>query len=216
MKPSIALTFDDGPNGVATRSIVDILKSKNVPAAFFCIGSRIEKDPKTVRYVNDHGFSVANHSWRHSFYLPVQSLSAMRDELHRTSELLQTITGRPPSLFRPPHGFCTPRLVSAAQQERLEIIGWSVDPQDYYTDNAQLIVERIVKQAHDGGIILLHDGLHDGFRAKQLADRKGTIEALPLVIDALREKGYDFVVLDQLPRMSHWTSHLFPTEPKTK
>lgn len=79
-----------------------------------------------------------------------------------------------------------------------EILNWSVDPQDYMTGNAQALIDRVTRRVRRGSIILMHDGLQDGPRVKQLKNRRGTITALPIMIDRLRNRGYTFVTLDQL------------------
>ncbi len=194
----IALTFDDGPNGAATRSIVDILKAKNVPATFFEVGRSVAADPATTKYVAERGFTIGNHSWDHSFDLPFDSPKNIHQELVKTNDLIKSLTGQQPIYFRPPHGFRSPQLLYEAGQQHLTIVDWSVDPQDYLTGNSQTIINRVTSHVRPGRIILMHDGLQDGPRVAQLKNRRGTITALPIMIDRLRNKGYKFVTLDQL------------------
>ncbi len=194
----VALTFDDGPNGLATRAIVDILKSKNVPATFFEVGRSIAADPTTSRYVSQAGFPIENHSWDHSFRLPYMTPGHIHHELAATSAEINVATGQSPTMFRPPHGLRSPELLYEAEHLHLRMINWTVDPQDYNTGDPSLITDRIVDHVRHGSIILLHDGLQDGPHAEQLHDRRGTIEALPEIIDRLRADGYTFVNLKQI------------------
>lgn len=194
----VALTFDDGPNGAATRAIVDTLVAKQVPATFFEVGRSVAADPNTSKYVADHAFTIGNHSWDHSFNLPYDSPKHIRRELVQTNGQILAATGLRPQYFRPPHGFRSPQLLFEAKRQHLEIIDWNVDPQDYMTQDVQTIINRVMRHIHPGSIVLLHDGLQDGFRVKQLIGRHGTITALPIMIDQLRQQGYTFVSLRQL------------------
>jgi peptidoglycan-N-acetylglucosamine deacetylase len=194
----VALTFDDGPNGAATRRIVDILKSKNVPATFFEVGRNVQRDPTTAAYVAANGFLIGNHSWDHSYAIPFKRPSKIRNELEATTHAIEGTTGAQPSLFRPPHGWKSPQLLMVTREEHMRIVNWSLDPRDYWTDDPRAIVRRVVRHSKPGSIILLHDGLQDGPRADKLRDRQATIEALPQIIDELRADGYRFVTIDQL------------------
>lgn len=194
----VALTFDDGPNGVATRQIVDILKSYHVPATFFEVGRSVMADPATATYVHDAGFPIENHSWDHSFRLPYMMPSHIQQELRRTDAAIVAATGTAPTFFRPPHGFRSPQLVFEVDRLHLKSVDWTVDPQDYNTGNPKTIVDRVVDKTRAGSIILLHDGLQDGLHVHDLGHRQGTIAALPMIIADLRAKGYSFVTIGQL------------------
>jgi len=196
--PTLYLTFDDGPNGQATRQIVDILKSKNVPATFFEVGRSIAADPSTSAYVSNAGFPIENHSWDHSFSLPVMSPSHIRRELTQTSEEIRVVAHQQPTMFRPPHGLRSPQLLYEVEQQHLRVVNWNLDPEDYNTGDPATIINRVVNHVHHGSIILLHDGLQDGIHAVELHDRAGDIAALPELIDQVRAKGYTFVSLTKV------------------
>lgn len=194
----VALTFDDGPNGQATRAMVDILAARHVPATFFMVGRSVAADPTTTKYVTDHGFSIGNHTWDHSFRIPVMSPNGIARELARTSTVIQKTTSITPEFFRPPHGYRSPQLLYEAHREHLRAVDWSVDPQDYNTGNADTITQRVLSSVKPGSIILLHDGLQDGLKVKTLHNREGTIAALPQILDGLQKKGYTIVPLAKL------------------
>lgn len=194
----VALTFDDGPNGAATRAIVDILSREGVAATFFEIGDRVAADPATARYVAEHGFPIGNHSWDHSFLLPTRGAPRVEREIVSTSAAIKDATGVAPRYFRPPHGWRSPQLLVAARHEHLKLVEWSVDPVDYLTSDPRRIADRVVRRARPGSIVLLHDGLEDGFRVKGRRGREGTIAALPVIIAELRHEGYTFVTLEEL------------------
>lgn len=194
----VALTFDDGPNSQATRTIVDILKQRDVPATFFEVGKSIAADTATSKYVADNGFSVENHSWDHSLKIPVRSERELNRELTKTTQEIENTTGEVPHFFRPPHGLRSPQLLLATRKEHLRIITWSVDPKDYSTNDGEKIYTDTITDVHSGSIVLLHDGVQDGPHAKEVQNRQGTITALPQIIDTLRQRGYVFVSLDKL------------------
>ncbi len=202
-KQLVALTFDDGPNGQATRQIVDILHQAQVPATFFEVGRSIAADPATARYVTSHGFSIGNHSWNHSFRLPYFSPSHIADDLRNTSQEIFRVTGTQPVYFRPPHGLRSPQLLYEADHQQLRLVDWSVDPRDYLLVTASTIVHRVVNHTRSGSIILLHDGVQDGPAAGQVRNRQSTITALPVIIANLRQRGFTFVTLDQLLPKEH-------------
>lgn len=201
----VALTFDDGPNGKATRTIVDILTKENVPATFFELGDRIAADPVTAAYVADHHLVIENHSWSHSFRLPVDGPGSIKRELKKTSQAIVTATGVAPTLFRPPHGWRSPIMMYEAHKAGLRMIDWSVDSMDYLTNNPAVIISRVLRHVHAGSIVLLHDGVQDGPKAKTLQARTATIAALPTIISALRAQGYRFVTVPEMLEVSRPT-----------
>ncbi len=199
----IALTFDDGPNGQATRTIVDILVKEHVPAAFFMVGKNVAADPATVQYVANHGFTIGNHTWDHSWQVPTMTHKQVTEELQKTSSAIQETTGTAPVYMRWPHGMhnATDDVVATALQ--LQPVDWQIDPQDYATNNADLLAERVVSQIHGGDTILFHDGLQDGQFSQLLQRRQATISALPIIIAAVRAQGYTFVSIEQLAAFHH-------------
>ena len=56
------LTFDDGPNGSHTASLLDILKRYELQAIFFVIGEHAEEYPDLVRRIHDEGHEIGNHT----------------------------------------------------------------------------------------------------------------------------------------------------------
>src|SRR4051812_404448 len=102
MKPSLYLTFDDGPHEDNTPAILDILGEQQAHATFFQEGRFIDIHPEITTRVAQEGHTVANHTQRHVERLPDQEPDFIRDELASTSDAIERATGRRPSLFRPP------------------------------------------------------------------------------------------------------------------
>ncbi|MFH9013325.1 polysaccharide deacetylase family protein [Streptomyces sp. NPDC017943] len=181
----IALTFDAGPSEHSAR-LLDILKEKQVPATFFLLGERhIEKYPELVRRMADEGHEVASHTWDHKI-LTELSPERIREELRRPNEEIERLTGRRPTLMRPPQGRTNETVHEISRELGLSEVLWSVTAKDYTTTDPALITRRVLAQSSRDGIILLHD-LYDG-----------TVPAVPGIIDALKERGYVFVTVPHL------------------
>lgn len=181
----IALTFDAGPSENSAR-LLDILKEKHVPATFFLLGKRhIEKYPELVERMAAEGHEVASHTWDHRILTRITP-AQIRDELVRTDDAIERITGRRPTLMRPPQGRTDDEVHKICRELGLSEVLWSVTAKDYATTDSALITKRVLAQASRDGIILLHD-LY-----------QGTVPAVPGIIDALKERGYVFVTVPQL------------------
>ena len=199
----LALTFDDGPDATWTPKILDILKEKNVPAAFFVIGESASEFPQIVKNEYQSGNDVGNHTFTHPDFETI-SKSQLQIELNLTELLLESNLGVKTLLFRPPYGIDhQPETASEIQMLPIPqamgyiIVGARVDPHDWGEPNGgsppptATIVERVLHDAQlgKGNIILMHDGG---------GERANTVAALPQIIDGLRAKGYEFVSVADL------------------
>ncbi|MFI8519850.1 polysaccharide deacetylase family protein [Streptomyces sp. NPDC085481] len=181
----IALTFDAGP-GKDTPHLLDVLKEKKVPATFFLLGKKhVDRYPEVVKRIADEGHEVANHTWTHQVLTDLDA-AEVRDELSRTQDAIAKITGRKPTLMRPPQGRTDDTVSDVSRDLGLAQVLWSVTAKDYSTTDTALIRQRVLEQAHADGIILLHD-IYDG-----------TVPAVPGIIDELKRQGYTFVTVPQL------------------
>lgn len=181
----IALTFDAGPSENSAR-LLDILKEKQVPATFFLLGKRhIEKYPELVERMAAEGHEVASHTWDHKILTRITP-AQIRGELERTDDAIERITGKKPTLMRPPQGRTDDTVHKICRELGLAEVLWSVTAKDYATTDSALITKRVLAQATRDGIILLHD-LY-----------RGTVPAVPGIIDALKARGYVFVTVPQL------------------
>jgi cellulose synthase/poly-beta-1,6-N-acetylglucosamine synthase-like glycosyltransferase/peptidoglycan/xylan/chitin deacetylase (PgdA/CDA1 family)/spore germination protein YaaH len=191
----VALTFDDGPDPKWTPEVLDILKAANVKAAFFLVGANAEKYPGLVRRIVAEGHEIGNHTYYHP-NLALCWPEHIRLELNATQLLLETITGRSTTLFRPPYAADTsPSKISEliplqiAQDLGYLVVLENIDPQDWAQPGADVILQRVKQQRHDGSIILLHDAG---------GDREETVEALPRILDYLHTRGDSIVSLSTL------------------
>ena len=191
----VAISFDDGPDPRWTPKILDILKGANVKAAFFLVGANAERYPKLVRRIVDDGHEIGNHTYYHP-NLALCWPEHIRVELNATQLLLETITGRATTLFRPPYAAdssptqltdLTPLKI--AEDLNYLVVLESIDPQDWAKPGTDTIVQRVKQQRHDGSVILLHDAG---------GDRSQTVEALPRILDWLHTRGDTVVPLSTL------------------
>jgi cellulose synthase/poly-beta-1,6-N-acetylglucosamine synthase-like glycosyltransferase/peptidoglycan/xylan/chitin deacetylase (PgdA/CDA1 family)/spore germination protein YaaH len=197
----LAITFDDGPDAEWTPQILDILKSRKVPATFFIIGNNAEANPEIVQRMLAEGHEIGNHTFTHPI-LSETPEQATKLELNANQRLFQAITGRSMRLFRPPY-------ISDAQPNDIEeiipveiaqnlgyiTVGQHIDPDDRKRPGVQAIIDRTIQQVHStkaedqGSVILFHDSG---------GDRSETVAALPFIIDKLRAQGYRFVLASKL------------------
>lgn len=188
----IALTFDAcqtaRPAGFDT-GIVRILRRTHTPATL-CLGGRwMETHPAATRDLGrDPLFELGNHSYIHPHMTRVLP-ARMRAEMQQTQDIMFRLTGRQGVLFRPPYGEYNALVEQQAARLGLRTLTWSVvtgDPDPHVT--APRIVHAVLARARPGAIVIMHingRGWH-------------TAEALPLLIPALRARGYTFVTVSQL------------------
>ena len=189
---AVALTFDDGPNPGATPAILDALGDRGVKATFFILGRHADRWPDLVRRVADEGHAIGNHGYFHR-KLHRRSPRYVREDLRLGTEAIERACGARPRWFRAPHGFRTPWVVPIAGRLGQQTVGWSLGVWDSDRPGADVIARRTVEGARPGSILLLHDG--DGYDAD--GDRTQTAQAVPSIVDALHQRGYRFVTLDE-------------------
>ncbi len=185
----IALTFDDGPWPKTTNEILYILNKNNIKATFFFIGRNVQSFPDLAKLVAEHGHAVGNHSWSHPYHQ--HSTATAAQQIDRTTELIYKLTGIKTTMFRPPGGYLTNGLVAYAHSKNYVNVMWSADSMDYAVSSSTLL-RNVMNQSSPGGIVLMHDGG---------GNRMGTVNALPEMINQLRQQGYKFVTVPELMEM---------------
>jgi peptidoglycan/xylan/chitin deacetylase (PgdA/CDA1 family) len=184
----IALTFDDGPWPGQTQRILAILASENVKATFFMMGMCVQREPSLAKRVVAEGHLVANHTQTH-LGLGRATPAQVAYQMATGEATIRRYTGVEPTWFRAPGGVVTPIVKQEAKVLGERIAGWTLDTMDWKKPPAYQIVKRVVQNAKNGAIVLMHDGG---------GDRKQTIDALPNTIKQLKAKGFTFVTLDQM------------------
>ena len=180
--PLVALTFDDGPRSSTTGPLLDGLELREVPATFFLVGNRIPGNEDLVRRMAAEGHQIGIHTYDH---VELKGLSRRDFDLQvgKTRALLTGLLGEGSYWLRPPYG-----LIDKAAENWCggPIILWSVDPEDWKDDNIDRITAAVLDHVSDGDIILMHDL----FASSE--------EAALQVVDALLDRGFCFVTVEQL------------------
>jgi cellulose synthase/poly-beta-1,6-N-acetylglucosamine synthase-like glycosyltransferase/peptidoglycan/xylan/chitin deacetylase (PgdA/CDA1 family) len=202
----VALSFDDGPDPTWTPKILKILKEKNVIGTFFMIGSVAQNNIGVMEQVYREGHEIGNHTWFHPDISEISNTNVDL-ELNLTERLFAAELGVQPLYFRPPYSIDQEPDTNdqAAPADRIQnlgyiIVGDKIDTDDWDENppkSPQEITDSVFQQFTDmqtrpwmrGSIILLHDGG---------GDRSATIAALPVLIDALRARGYKIVSVSAL------------------
>jgi peptidoglycan/xylan/chitin deacetylase (PgdA/CDA1 family) len=185
----MAITFDDGPSGPGTLSLLGILERNRVKATFFLTGENVSYYPASVRAIFDAGHELGNHSWDGETAGAPAGGQAVRAKLENTSEGIRSITGTAPVLFRPPNLEYDRLLRRICAGMGLVSIGASCIGRDYEPGiSAGQIVRNILAGAEDGGIILLHEP----------NTAPAVIAALQDIIDRLRARGFWLMPIGQL------------------
>jgi len=186
----VALTFDDGPNPDATPQILDTLAEKGVRATFFVLGSHAERWPEIVRRISHEGHQLGNHGYFHR-KLQFKSPFYVSRDIRLGIRAIKRAGAPAPKYFRAPHGFRSPWTTPIASSYGERTVGWSLGVWDSDRPGVEEIVRRTLEGVSPGSIVLLHDG--DGYNPD--GDRMQTAAALPLIIDRLKEQGYEFATL---------------------
>ena len=188
----MALTFDDGPYPPYTDRLLDVLKEKKAHATFFLVAEQAQRHPELVKRALAEGHTVGLHAFRHRDFLKLAEEERQKD-LALGKKVLHDITGKEPVYWRPPHGFRDFSVMEVAAAEKLTVVNWSVIPRDWTGIGKQEIHNRVTDKAENGAIVLLHDGDSPFYKAS----RQPTVDAVALLIDSLREKGYHLVSLEE-------------------
>lgn len=183
--PEVALTFDDGPHPHYTPKILAILKRYNIKATFFVVGEMAQKYPWLIKDEYAAGDLIGNHTYHHVNLTKIPFVE-VAIEWQANQDVIKSITGKDMKYCRPPGGDYDRHVINAAMDVGLTTVLWTDDPGDYASPGDKTIEVRTLDRVHNGGIILLHDGIQQ------------TIDVLPQIIETLQRKGYKFVTVDQM------------------
>lgn len=178
----VALTFDDGPNPDYTPELLDELKKRGVPATFFVLGAEVEQYPELVRRASEEGHLIGVHSYKHVNLRQLSDQQAV-EQVNHTNEAIHAACGQYASYIRPPYGCWKEDLDYEVQM--VEVL-WDIDPRDWATTSADLVVQRVLQDVEENSIILLHDA------------SESSVRAACMIIDRLQAQGYTFVTVEEL------------------
>ena len=183
----VALTFDDGPTPQGVNAILPVLEEHDVQATFFLIGHLMEQHPQEAAKILEAGHELGNHTYSHKQNM-FRSQSFYRDEVLGTKELLDGY-GSDTNLFRPPFGKRLIGLPMVVDEAGYISIMWDVADRSNTFPKPADYAAGIVNRAQPGSIILMHPM----YRHNQTARK-----ALPMVIEGLRDRGFEIVTVSQL------------------
>jgi peptidoglycan-N-acetylglucosamine deacetylase len=192
-RPRLALTFDDGPSP-GTAEILDVLREFSARATFFQIGEAARRDPVLARRVSDEGHEIGNHTLSHAA-LYAKTPAGVYGEVSGAQRVLQEIHGGAPQWFRAPYGCRWFGLRDALRDHGLTGVMWSCLGLDWKRPAGE-VAARVIAHAGNGSIICLHDGR----AGRPGADCRATVEALRLILPALRDQRFEFVTLSEVVR----------------
>jgi chitooligosaccharide deacetylase len=184
----IGLSFDDGPSRF-TAPLLDVLADHGAHATFFLIGSMAEQSPELVRQIAAGGHELGNHTWSHPSLARDCDDDRVRSELQSTSDLLQRLVGRRPTLFRAPGYDCDERVRAIGAELGLRHADGDVTPPDWLPGARSLVIATFLLRGAAPGVVV---GLHDGIPPDEdgpEATRQPTVEALGKVLPQLASRG---------------------------
>ncbi len=184
----VALTFDDGPHQKYTTEILDLLEQYNAKGTFFIVGKQAEKNPEIVLRMYEEGHEIANHTYTHPYSTNV---SRIMKEIKQTNDVIYSITGFTPILFRPVEGQYTDAMINEVTKSGFKVVMWSwhQDTEDWKNPGVKRIVNIVLKGTKEGNVILFHDGG---------GNREQTVKALKEILPKLQTQGYRFVSINDL------------------
>jgi peptidoglycan/xylan/chitin deacetylase (PgdA/CDA1 family) len=179
-KPTVALTFDDGP-GKYINKILNILNKNHIQATFFW-QSRLLYNERPWKRTIDEGHVIGTHTINHPNLARLSYKEQFR-QISKSKQHLEQIIGQDIHYFRPPFGVYNETTINITNELKLTPILWSISSFDWkLKDYPNKIIENVVHNLHDGGIILLHE-------------LEQTVMILPKLIQEIKGKGYEFTVI---------------------
>lgn len=188
----VSISFDCAWGTDYTDEILKALKVSGVRATWFMVEFWAEKYPDYVKKIDSAGHEIGTHSSTHS-YMSKQNAEEIKLELTQSSKVIEELTGKKVELFRPPYGDYDDELIKTASELGYYTIQWDNDSLDWKDLSATDIAMRVINNAKNGSIILMHNnGLH-------------TAEAVPIILETLKNKGYSFVPIGELIYRENYT-----------
>jgi peptidoglycan-N-acetylglucosamine deacetylase len=189
-RPELALTFDDGPSPKTTPRVLAELAKSGVRATFFLVGRKALAHPELVREIARAGHQIGLHGFEHDRLFSLRGPAHVQADIVRSQDVLEQAGAPRPTLFRPPIGFVSHFTVNGARRANVTLIGCSARALDGFRGAAATkVAERLVRALEPGALLAMHDAAeHDDYVPASL-------EALPRVLSAIRERGLRAVTL---------------------
>ena len=193
-RPEVALTFDDGPSPATTPRVLELLESAGVRATFFLVGRKALAHPQIVRDIAANGHEIGLHGFDHDRLFSLRLPAHVVGDIRRTQAAIASAGVSEPMLFRPPIGFVSHLTVNGARRAGVTLIGCSARALDGFKGvSPERVAERLARAVRPGALLALHDA------AERDDYAPASIQALPRVLETLKERGLRSVTL------SEWT-----------
>ncbi|MCI8393975.1 MAG: polysaccharide deacetylase family protein [Bacilli bacterium] len=194
-KKTIALTFDDGPNGKRTRKLLELLSQNKMHATFFMVGNRMAASPDLVKEVLQSENEIGSHSYNHKNLSRLQ-VEELKKDAENINHIYESITGQNLHLLRPPYGSVNNRM---KENLNYAFVNWNLDTEDWRYRDSNHVYNAVLNKVGDGDIILMHD-LYDS-----------TVEAVEKLLPELYVRGFQVVSVTELATLKGKTLELHNT-----
>lgn len=185
----VYLTFDAGYDNGVLGKILDVLNDKGVKSTVFVTGDFIIREHELTLRMAYEGHTVGNHTWKHKNITKL-SFEELSKEIHKVEDAYFRLTKqRMIKYFRPPSGQFNKEALKNVEKLGYNTFFWSLAYKDWETNNqrgAEAAYNSVMDNLHPGAIILMHTVSRDN------------LDALPRIIDGIRENGYTIKNLDYL------------------
>ena len=188
----VAVTFNCAWGAEDIPEILEILEKNGAKATFFILGQWAKENPSAVKKIAEAGHEIGTHSNTHPDMAKIGP-EKIKEELLRSCEYIEKAGGGKPKLFRAPSGSYSGELIKTASEMGFTTVQWDVDSRDWKDKTAGEMVESVTKNVGKGSIILFHSG------------KKNTLEALPQILEILKNGGYEFVEISDLIYFENYT-----------
>lgn len=207
-RKEVILTFDDGPSGVYTESILRSLKEVNAKAIFFLLGKNVQANPEIVKKVAKDGHAVASHSMTHPCLGTSRACAKTNGrnltfaeasgQIKAGAQAVYNVLGYVDPFFRFPYGESSAELKSFLKQSSVGEFYWSIDSEDWKAQpNSTLIKNTLARlEARGRGMLLFHD------------IQRRTAEIMPELLRELYSRGYSIVLLQSSDEAARYNSKL--------
>ena len=192
-KKQVAISFDAAWGDEETAQLLDILDKHKVKATFFLVGDWVDKYPDDVNTISAKGHDIGNHSDTHP-HMPQLTSGKISGEITACNDKIKALTGKSPTLFRPPYGDYDNTVVNTVKSLGMYCVQWDVDSLDWKDPSPEQMTKTVLDKVCDGSIVLMHNGA------------KNTPAALPAIIEGIQSKGYEIVLIrDLIPEGEYYT-----------
>ncbi|WP_028307314.1 polysaccharide deacetylase family protein [Desulfitibacter alkalitolerans] len=184
-KKAIALTINIDWGEEYIEPMLDIFEKENIKVTFFPTGNWASRFPEMIKLIHEKGHEIGNHGYSHP-HVDQLSKEENKQEIIKTQKIIRDLTGIETVLFASPYGEKKQHVIDAAGELGHKTIFWTIDTIDWQKHRtAEAIANRVIENAQNGAIVLMHP-------------TENTTKALPIMIKALKEKGYELTTVSNI------------------